>query len=550
MMIPGSQPRSVLSESVKTGDRPRLSWRAVSPAHLALHPLYVPLPSESSPPTCTCGIHTVTTTMTRLMRQGTPAWLAARRGVITTSALSEILGFYEPDISQRLGVPKALRAHSRAAEAWRSLHEAAAGDAPPAEPPTAAADTTVSGSRACPLSCACYSDAAVAQQQQRQQRRDLVLQAGVQRASCAALEVALPSPAPNAVWESVACADHVPYPCRWVYRPSTSASDEEQPTASARMGVADARRAWGHEQEATAVVAAIDALGRRDDSEVDVRAVTRVEVAPLVAVLEVGLCLAEEGPWLQLQRQRRLQPLPPLGASPDGLILRSDGTVEVLEVKCVSPFVAAAAAGSRGSGALEVRDVGPAEAVGPWLVPQLQLEMLAVGAECTSATLVSLSATRGATLFHVARDDSYIEWMLRILAAFVDAYGGRWAEGGVPQQVESKQVDSKQVDSKQVDSKQVEDTPCILAGGAALAQRRGRKRTTRGSVVNDGSPPLPRLPPVDYPTVDGAVHGIPHAEVVRFVEATVALARRAVVRARIPHELIQRAESRGPLLDP
>ncbi len=147
--------------------------------------------------------------------------------------------------------------------------------------------------------------------------------------------------------------------------------------------------------------------------------------------------------------------LPVLGASPDGVIRHADGTVEVLEVKCTSPFVTYNAAkrtpaeeenadveiGKRAraesgeqvegeqSGPCETNDdnndsgepsvVAPTMTVmhgfgghkptnrapfGVWHVPQLQLEMLCVGAHCRSAVILLYSIS-GAKLYRLERND-------------------------------------------------------------------------------------------------------------------------------------------------
>jgi hypothetical protein len=43
--------------------------------------------------------------------------------------------------------------------------------------------------------------------------------------------------------------------------------------------------------------------------------------------------------------------------------------------------------------------------VAVWHIPQLQLHILCAGPSCTGAVLVSLSATKGAKLFRIKRDD-------------------------------------------------------------------------------------------------------------------------------------------------
>ena len=59
----------------------------------------------------------------------------------------------------------------------------------------------------------------------------------------------------------------------------------------------------------------------------------------------------------------------------------------------------------------------------PCYIPQLQLHILCAGPSCTGAVLVSQSATKGATLFRVARDDEFIlqmlTWIRRFYVTFV-----------------------------------------------------------------------------------------------------------------------------------
>ena len=96
---------------------------------------------------------------------------------------------------------------------------------------------------------------------------------------------------------------------------------------------------------------------------------------------------------------------------------------KVLEVKCHSPFVDAAQLRYRGGGGgqkgtLGISDRGPALTVAPWHVPQLMLHILCAGPACTGAVLVSLSATKGATLFRLRRDDDFIFQMLTWVRRF------------------------------------------------------------------------------------------------------------------------------------
>ena len=81
-----------------------------------------------------------------------------------------------------------------------------------------------------------------------------------------------------------------------------------------------------------------------------------------------------------------------LGASPDGLLLHSDGSTEILEIKCVSPFQSninnTSSSRSRKYKShkpsnshvyLTVTDRLPPSGVPAWHIPQLQLEILCAG---------------------------------------------------------------------------------------------------------------------------------------------------------------------------
>lgn len=96
--------------------------------------------------------------------------------------------------------------------------------------------------------------------------------------------------------------------------------------------------------------------------------------------------------------------LPPLGASPDGLIRHSDGTVEVIEVKCSSPFLHSSARGTAAAAMMEVSLKAPMHQIGAWHLPQLQMEMFCAGPACSSAIVVMLSV-EGAVLYRLRRNE-------------------------------------------------------------------------------------------------------------------------------------------------
>ncbi|GAB4823700.1 hypothetical protein N2152v2_010746 [Parachlorella kessleri] len=109
----------------------------------------------------------------------------------------------------------------------------------------------------------------------------------------------------------------------------------------------------------------------------------------------------------------------PLAEQLGGLQLAQGMRVkEVVEVKNTCPFGVNQHRGQRGSPAelYLLSDRGPRHDVKPEWVPQLQLHMLCAGTR--TALLVSRSATKGLHVFRMARDDDYLQLMLRVLSRF------------------------------------------------------------------------------------------------------------------------------------
>ena len=175
------------------------------------------------------------------------------------------------------------------------------------------------------------------------------------------------------------------------YRPSRGGSRGGSGETSATR----ARLRWGSAQEATAILTAVNFFSKEN-----------------ATVAEVGLCPLEcvEGLPPEIEAWRAEHTLPLIGASPDGLIKYPDGSSEVLEVKCSSPFVSSPnkSTGHR----LEIRKFSRDPGVAVWHMAQLQLEVLCAGPRCKGAVLVALSATDGASIYRIVRDDDYITELL------------------------------------------------------------------------------------------------------------------------------------------
>ena len=175
---------------------------------------------------------------------------------------------------------------------------------------------------------------------------------------------------------------------------------------------------WGNEQEATSVLTALNYLWLQDNS---------------TELLEVGMC----GAGLDLSTNQTITSSLLLGATPDGLIRHADGRIEALEVKNHCPFMPQGTGGwktRRGGAKNAERDdkrfsirrmnFDKAGLVLPHYVPQLMMEMFCVGAECQSAVMVRQTATNGALIMRIHRDDEWIDemmyWLNRFQADFVE----------------------------------------------------------------------------------------------------------------------------------
>ena len=239
--------------------------------------------------------------------------------------------------------------------------------------------------------------------------------------------------------------DASPFAYDWMGAPDTGGRRCGDPMA--------ARLSWGKTQEGIGMLAAVN----------HVRG-SVAELGLLCAETPGAVdCLAESWPV----KPRTTAPSPrrcPVGASPDGLIVYADGALDVLEVKSVAPFV-------RGSGnaTMELYDRGPHDNLASWIVPQVMLEIYAAGA--SGAILVSTSATRGAIIMRVPRDDAYIESML----GFVDSFYERYCDPAAP----------------------LEPEPCFNGGADfdAFVKRTGE--IAREATLVERVPNLQRAPPGD-----------------------------------------------------
>jgi len=162
------------------------------------------------------------------------------------------------------------------------------------------------------------------------------------------------------------------------------------------------RRMWGNTQEATALLTALNYFHSQDAS---------------VTLKEVGMC----GAGLQLN-QTSIESSLVIGATPDAVICYGDNRIEALEVKNHCPFFSNRGR-KRKSGRIKRFSIGDRPfddkyGVFSQYIPQLQMEMLCLGPECRSAAMVRQTATQGALILRMQRDDEWIDEMLYWLHRF------------------------------------------------------------------------------------------------------------------------------------
>jgi hypothetical protein len=151
---------------------------------------------------------------------------------------------------------------------------------------------------------------------------------------------------------------------------------------------------WGNTQEATALLTALNYFWKEHE--------------PDIRMKEVGMC----GAGLSENATSALL----IGASPDALFLHPNGTIEVVEVKNHCPFVSTH---GRSSKKFVVREMPFRQPyLPPLYVSQMMMEMKCVGPDCRSAVMVRQTATAGALILRLYRDDEWIDEMYHWLTTF------------------------------------------------------------------------------------------------------------------------------------
>lgn len=165
------------------------------------------------------------------------------------------------------------------------------------------------------------------------------------------------------------------------------------------------RMSWGNSQEATAILTALNYFAKEDC---------------WLKVKEVGMC----GAGLNVNELVGKTTSLLVGASPDSVIEFSDGTLEVLEVKNHCPFVPSEwiKNSKKKPGKYRIRELPLQLSVPAAYIPQLMMEMLCCGDNCRSAIMVRQTATSGAIILRIRRDDEWIKEMIYWLQRFTDDF--------------------------------------------------------------------------------------------------------------------------------
>lgn len=320
--------------------------------------------------------------------------------------MAPILGIYEPQAQRTLRVPRSLAGHHKALDAYMhlirppcdasELARVAWQEAPPAEGERAA-------SGASGLQLAGEPMSKGERRRARGKHKAANRQPNDPGAAVAAIKRNGEATRSRTVWSKAEEGGKFGH----VYEPDSKVDGPALRVESP----GHARMIWGNTQEPTSMLAAVNYFHSSAGAVVH-----EVGVCPLEAVTSsysgtATARLLAEGP------------MPLIGASPDSYLVYPDGSIEAIEVKNHAPFRAGGTTWkSSRRAAFAFSDPGPYNEVAAWHVPQVQLEMLCLGAHCRATNFLSCSATQGINIVRVKRDDKYIARMLQYARIFHESF--------------------------------------------------------------------------------------------------------------------------------
>lgn len=371
-------------------------------SHLRSHPNFKPLPPASHIS------HLPTKEHVRYFRQESWQWDYLHQGRCTTSQAAAALGFLEPQAALFLGIPKSLQRGGGGA--WQRLRQ-----------DTSSIDSLEEMER---ILC-----------ENRKNGIDAIdWRPGAKES--------------EKIWiEASKLRNQFPFTAKYV--PAVTEEElvskkiyTEQRIKQSASSLST-RMHWGNAQEATSILTALNYFCGLDKE---------------TTIHEVGMCGAGFDDILDSD----LNGLK-IGASPDALICYGNGTVEVLEVKNHCPFAWNRSPVSHGSSnrrsgknkkkghkhkrsgntkdasdvkLFSIKDFDLECKVPPVYIPQLMMEMFCVGDSihldqqsqqpsepvCTSAIMVRQTATKGAIVLRLRRDEHWLSEMKYFLGEFKKRY--------------------------------------------------------------------------------------------------------------------------------
>ena len=380
---PSSRPRR--RHKILYGNHPNLFWGAIPMDELRSHPSFDPLPQKLT--------EIRTLDQVNQFRQDSWQWDVLHQGRITTSILASSLGLLNPRSAKVLGVPRSLQ-HQGARRAWERWNE---------EPLFRGTNVT--------------ADQLIAS----------INKALLNNNDCDSVATN-PNSTPNHVWTRPSSSL---FQFAAEYNATTLQPCSTQHSNSAHDGnPVRIRMQWGTIQEATAILTALNYF--------------TCHVHPAIRIQEIGMCLLLTNNGTNLDIPPELEGL--LGASPDALIVyppetpNSPSRVEVLEVKNHCPFVNNVPQGNRSPSsfwnrkhrnyAFRTRAFYDDQStphglfeIPPHYIPQLMMEMACVGPQCRSAIMVRQTATDGAVILRLHRNDAWLQemlfWLMQFRSQFV-----------------------------------------------------------------------------------------------------------------------------------
>eukprot|EP00816_Leptocylindrus_hargravesii_P010719 CAMPEP_0196808310 /NCGR_PEP_ID=MMETSP1362-20130617/8302_1 /TAXON_ID=163516 /ORGANISM="Leptocylindrus danicus, Strain CCMP1856" /LENGTH=619 /DNA_ID=CAMNT_0042182603 /DNA_START=57 /DNA_END=1916 /DNA_ORIENTATION=+ len=348
-----------------TGDLPNISWRAIPMHHLRQHPSFDELPHPRE-------IKEIRNwdDVSRF-RQDSIQWDLLHAGRCTTSRAACALGILEPKAAAELGIPVSLR--KRGHSAYEHLKGRAITGLEEMNYVLCGHDHDDDE----------YLDCSVQYDDENHDDSSTIIW----------------GESPPQQRQHVA---------QYLYKPSISSIASNASFSARRHAstVVQARMQWGSAQESTSVLTAINYFCTQLD--------------PNIRIREVGMCVGETSGYAH-----RLADGLFIGASPDAVIAYPDGTLEALEVKNHCPFIKAwwhrnIDPEKRKKFAISCQV--PNGEIPATYIPQLMMEMLCLGPACKSAIMVRQTATKGAVVVRLKRDDAWIDDMLHFLSRFQTEY--------------------------------------------------------------------------------------------------------------------------------